>query len=117
MNRYQIASASTKSNKYSFKPSQSVVVIYEYMKICVSDHAIFNSSNMREALIDAALVKLSRETDIPIIVWSRNKSKLMSIAYSYKYIYDLNSLPDKYVNIIAYKVLTPNNLKIYLKII
>lgn len=117
MNRYQIAKINNKTvSVYVFQPSRNVAVIYDYLKMCIRDNVSFDSKGMREGLLDVALIKLSREVNRPVVVWSEQKMKIMSIVNSYNNIFTLSSLPDKYHQVIDYKSHVPSNYEIFLRI-
>lgn len=119
MSRYKIAQEDETSGgrkAYVFPPTRNIIIVHEYMKYCVAENAIFRPKRIREALVDGAAIRLSRENSCPILVWSNEKARIMSIANSYDNIYTVDDYPDKTVWVIAYRVPVPRGLKVLLVI-
>lgn len=100
MDRYQIARISVgkgiKPLAYSFRSSQSVDRIYQYMKKCVKDGVIFDASNMANSVVESAAVALSKTFDVPIIVASKKDENVFSIVYNYQSVFPADAVPGKY---------------------
>ena len=97
MDRYQIAVGLPRSNSnitgYAFKPSRSTKKIVAYMKKCAQDHKEFFATGIPTSALDMALILLSQEMDVPILVNNAKEARSLSVAYSHKKIYHPDNFP------------------------
>ena len=98
MDRYQIALGIPKSSVigYTFKPSKSSKKVLAYMRQCVQDEKEFFAINIDNSTLDMAMVLLSQEVDVPILVNSESSARSMSVAYSHKRVYHKGNFPSMY---------------------
>jgi hypothetical protein len=98
MDRYQIALGTPKSSVtgYIFKPSKSAKKVLAYMRQCIQDEKEFYAVNIDNSTLDMAMVLLSQEVDVPILVKSENAARSMSVAYSHKRVYHKGNFPSMY---------------------
>jgi hypothetical protein len=95
MDRYQIAIGVPKSNvlAYVFKPSRSAKKVLSFMRRCVQDEKEFLALDIDMATLNMAMVLLSREVDVPILVNTESEAQSLSMAYSHKRVYHKGNFP------------------------
>lgn len=78
---------------YTFKPSKSAKRVMAYMKQCVQDRKEFFATGIPNSTMDMAMVLLSQETEVPILVNNFKEAQSLSMAYSHKKIYYPSNFP------------------------
>ena len=90
MNRYEIALG--KRNKaFRFPPTQSITKTLKYMNFCAQNRTTFVADNIPVFILEAAMVKMSETTKIPIVVDSKEKALLLSTAHSHSNILSIDN--------------------------
>jgi len=87
---------------YRFKASGSMSRVLSYMKKCMEDGMVLDADEIPESALDAAVVKLSKESDVPIIVTSQVDAHLLSISQSHRRVFMFDDLPKKFPYAIYY---------------
>jgi hypothetical protein len=120
MGRYQILRklSNIKPIAYRFKSSNSINVVSNYIKKCITDKVSFDANNINTIILDPALVKVSKELDVPIVTGSEDMANIFSITHDIK-VYSINNIPLTVPEVICYWDVTtkPKNVFIILNII
>ena len=98
MDRYQIALGLPNSSilGYCFKPTRSSKKALSFMKQCIQDEKEMYIVGMDNSTLDMAMVLLSQEVDVPILVNTEAEARSMSVAYSHKRVYHKGNFPSTY---------------------
>lgn len=102
---------------YNFRPSNSAIRVGDYMKKCIKDRVIFNGSNIASAILDSAIIRLSKEYKVPVIVGAKDEAQILIIGHDYKYIYSVDSIPSFAHEVICYSNRKPLPLPSYLAVL
>lgn len=95
MDRYQqMIKKDIKPTAYRFRASNNVSRVCDYLKKCIQDKVAFDSSNINTAILDPALIKLSKDSGYPIIVGSETREKAIKMTYGVKRVYSLKTIPN-----------------------
>jgi len=94
--RYKLAVAKAVAEKRPNKelraaPTKSVPAIKKALRFCNVHNLIFKSENQPQAIMNKALISLSKETGVPILVATDSDAMALSTAYSHKAIYSFES--------------------------
>jgi uncharacterized protein YehS (DUF1456 family) len=91
MDRFQLAirKHNAKPIAYRFKSTSSLNKLCSYLKKCIEDGVIFDAKDVQSGILDAAIVRIGKETNTPILVDSDKIARSLSIAHSYKMVYSL----------------------------
>ena len=110
MDRYKIAlnSPDILSSKIFFKSSNNVINIYDNLKTCIEDNLILRAGNLNLSVLDSAVIKISKEYGVPIIVGNENIATILSVSYSYQKVYTPETIPEKFFSGICYFVKASN---------
>jgi len=92
MDRFQLAirKHNARPIAYRFKPTSSVNKLCLCLKKCIEDGVIFDAIDIQNGILDAAVVRIGKETNTPILVDSENVARSLSIAHSYKMVFSLD---------------------------
>lgn len=74
------------------------------MKKCVQDKKEFYATGIPTSALDMALIILSQEMDVPILVNNSKEARSLSVAYSHKKIYH----PDNFPSMDNYAIFHPD---------
>jgi len=105
MDRYQIARKEViKSGLFRFPPTNNVAQIIRYIDHCTKKSASFLADNIAIAVLEGALVKVSKLTGISILVKTQAQARILSMVYSHKPVYSLECYRDMghYLNTAIY---------------
>ena len=94
MNRYEIAIKKIKPMAYRFKTSNDVNKVCDYLRRCLLDRVDFDSTNIRVEILDAALIKVAKETGYPIVIGSEIMEKAIRMTYGTRRVFSLKTLPN-----------------------
>ena len=92
MDRFQMAirKHNAKPIAYRFKSTSSVNKLCSYLKKCIEDGVIFDAKDVPNGILDAAVVRIGKETNTPVLVDSDKTARSLSIAHSYKMVFSLD---------------------------
>ena len=108
MSRYRIAlGKNVKPKMYNFRPTNSAIRVGDYMKKCIEEGVMLNASNITSAILDSAVIRLSKEYKVPIIVESKSDARILIIGHDYKYIYSKDEIPNFAHTVICYSERKP----------
>lgn len=110
MDRYQIARKSPESIVYRCNTTTLPSKITNVMKRCIYDRAIFDINNLNESSVNSALVKLSKEINVPVIIDSLQRSRILSISYGRGVFYHLSNFESIPANLICYWDMDPSTV-------
>jgi hypothetical protein len=117
VDRYQIARKEiTKTGLYRFPSTSNISQIVRYIDYCRKNEASFMADNIAVAVLETALIKVSKHICIPVLVRDLEQARLLSTVYSYRPIYSiegLNSYPS-FSLAICYNCEPPKNIKPYI---
>lgn len=120
MSRYQILKKQSgiKPIAYRFKSTNSINVVCNYLRKCLTDKVSFDASNISTAILDPALIKFSKEISAPIVTGSEDTARILSILHGTK-VFSIKTLPLTFERIICYWDVTtkPKNVAILLMVI
>jgi len=106
MNRYQMSvrrnNAPTENPAVKFKVTSSITEIYAYIRHCIEHQVVFRAEELPEGKLDAAVVQMSKSTEVPILVDSFDDILALSAAYSHRAVYSQETLPKKVNLVIQY---------------
>jgi len=66
--------------------------------------------NLQNALVDSAVVNVSKELRVPIVVSSDKVARSLSISQNHRKIYTIESLPSNQLFVICYWDVNPSDL-------
>ena len=122
--RYQIAlknALKLKPTAYRFQFTNSLLRVCDYMKRCIVDEVMFDSSNINYNILDSALIRLTKEINehspIAIVTASESNARILSITWGFKKIYSVNAVPDTASSVICYWDLDRNKIPSHLHVI
>jgi hypothetical protein len=92
MDRFSIA-LGKQNVAFKFPPTQSVARTVKYIDYCIKNKAPFVAHNIPEFILFPALVKVSFYNQVPIMVKSEEKARVLITAYSHKHIYAAKTIP------------------------
>ena len=97
MNRYEMSvrrnNVPTENPAARFKVTSSITEIGTYIRHCIEHQKVFRAEDMPEGKLDAAVVMISKSTDVPILVDSADDVLALSTAYSHRAVYSRETLP------------------------
>lgn len=124
MDRYQIAKRGIKAldgGFFRFPPTNTPTQIIRYIDHCTKNNASFMADNIALAVLEMALVKVSRLTSIPILVQTRAQARILSMAYSHKPVYSIECYdtihPSSGNKAICYNCKPPIDVKPYIMVV
>jgi hypothetical protein len=111
MDRYRLLiKKDPKPIAYQFRPSNSIIRVASYMIKCITDHVDFYANDINHAILDDALIRVSKETGYPIIVESEIVEKVWRMTYGYKKIYSPGTLPASVYQVICVSPINRKNV-------
>lgn len=117
MDRYQIAIKNpVKGNLFRFPSTSNISQILRYMDHCRRHSAFFLADNITLAVLETALVKASKLSEVPILVTSQEQARILSTVYSSKFIYSIDKCPPALNLAICYGCTPPPNVKSYITV-
>jgi len=88
MDRYQIAILSRdKKKSFLFKNVRNINRACKLIEYCIENGATFIAEDVEPSLIETAVIKISKKTNSPIFLDSRERAYLFTISNSYKDVY------------------------------
>jgi len=96
MNRYKIAiqhqNKLEERKAYRFPATKYVARTIQFINYCMDEKVIYIADNVPQNVLDAAVISVSKTTEVPIVVSTDSQARLFSISHSHK-IYSLESPP------------------------
>lgn len=78
---------------YRFNSTNSVATILKYMRTCLRNKLGLDGTNLNMELLESALMLLSKEKGIPVIVNLATTAKILSITYNCP-VYSKDNIPN-----------------------
>lgn len=128
MSRYEIALQSAHEDKetaYRFPSQKTINGTVNCIQYCIDKKGVFLADRISIALLQSALVKISKKYNAMIITETDTIARSLSISFSYKYIFSLTDvcledLPKNKRNIIFFNCFSEkisSNYNVLVKII
>jgi hypothetical protein len=105
-----------KPTAYSFKKTNRVGLVYEYIKKCIEDDVALEASNLYPSVLDQALLKHQENYRIPIITKSEKTLRVLSMSSQIKRIYTVDSIPKDVIRVICYWDLNPKEIPVQIEV-
>jgi hypothetical protein len=88
------------------------------MRRCIADKVSFDASNISTAILDPALIKISKEFSAPLVTGSDDTARILSITHNSR-VYSIKNLPQTMEEVICYWDIEtkPKNVFIILTVI
>jgi len=95
---------------YKFQESKSIMQVKDYLLKCIAENVAFDGSNIPHAVLDAALIQVSKDFKTPIITLDESAAQVLAITYKYKKFYSKDKIPSSVGNAICYQGVEPSML-------